>query len=107
VDTATELADFLATVDVLRDLSADERRRLVTLGHERIIPAGGRLLEQGRSNGSLFVLRSGQLVVKALVAIDTIQDVRDGGRDDGSADRPGDDRPPVSNPSRVGRRGTA
>ena len=32
-----ELADFLATVDVLRDLTPDERRRLATLGHERII----------------------------------------------------------------------
>ena len=61
----TELEEFLATVDVLHDLTPDERRRVSLLCRERSIAAGARLLEQGGTNSSLLILRSGQLVVRA------------------------------------------
>ena len=62
----TQLEEFLATVDVLHDLTPDERRRVSLLCRERSIAAGARLLEQGGPNSSLLILRSGQLVVRAM-----------------------------------------
>ena len=61
----SELQEFLATVDVLHELTADERRRVSVLCRERSLPAGTRLLAQGDANSSLLILRAGQLVVRS------------------------------------------
>lgn len=62
----SDLDAFLAAVSVFADLDPAERAAVASRCRERALPAGARLLAQGAPNGSLFVLRSGQLAVIAL-----------------------------------------
>lgn len=59
-----DLVAFLATVSAFAALDADERTAVADRCLARSLPAGSRLLAQGASNDTLFVLRSGQLVVR-------------------------------------------
>jgi NTE family protein len=61
----TDLEDFLATVGAFDALDADERAAVAACCRERSFAAGQRLLAQGSRNQSLFVLRVGQLSVRA------------------------------------------
>jgi NTE family protein len=61
----TDLAAFLATVGVFDALDPDERAAVAARCHEHSLAAGRRLLAQGSRNQSLFILRVGQLSVRA------------------------------------------
>ena len=61
----TDLADFLATVSVFDALDPGERAAVAACCVEHELYAGRRLLTQGSRNQSLFVLRIGQLAVRA------------------------------------------
>jgi NTE family protein len=61
----SELAEFLATIEALHDFPLEERITIASLCRERSVPAGGRILEQGRPNASLLFLRAGQLTIRA------------------------------------------
>jgi NTE family protein len=63
--TSRELAEFLATTEALHDLTPEERVAIASLCRERLVAAGGRVLEQGRANASLLFLRRGQLTIRA------------------------------------------
>jgi NTE family protein len=60
-----DLDAFLATVAPFDALDAHERAAIAARCGERALPAGARLLTQGARNRTLFVLRSGQVIVRA------------------------------------------
>src|SRR5439155_5803162 len=52
-------------IEALHDLTPEERITIASLCRERLVAAGGRVLEQGRPNASLLFLRAGQLTIRA------------------------------------------
>ena len=65
---APQMADldaFLATVPVFAALDVEARAAVAARCRERALPAGARLLAQGARNQTLYVLRAGQVVVRA------------------------------------------
>ncbi len=60
----SDLASFLATVSLFRELSRDQLRDIAPLFKEERFPTGTVILYQGKHSSGVYLLRSGRLAVR-------------------------------------------
>jgi CRP/FNR family cyclic AMP-dependent transcriptional regulator len=58
------IADLIADVPVLRDLSPAQREMIAGCGAERTVPAGGYLMREGDTASAFYVVRTGVVAVE-------------------------------------------